>query len=153
PSLLRGRRPRGEATTGRVTMRLAVRTPFAGGALLDFLAARAIPGVEATGADWYARTLSLPHGIGTMQVWLTEETTAGGIALVPVTFRLSDLRDVGAAVERVRRLLDADCDPVAVADHFAGDELIGPMARARPGLRVPGHVDGNEVAVRAVLGQ
>src|SRR3954469_19456245 len=42
PTDLRGRRG-GRATTGSVTMRLAVRTPFAGSALLDFLATRAVP--------------------------------------------------------------------------------------------------------------
>jgi AraC family transcriptional regulator of adaptative response / DNA-3-methyladenine glycosylase II len=31
--------------------------------------------------------------------------------------------------------------------------VIGPLVRRTPGLRVPGHVDGNEIAVRAVLGQ
>jgi AraC family transcriptional regulator of adaptative response / DNA-3-methyladenine glycosylase II len=56
-------------------------------------------------------------------------------------------------VERVRRLLDADCDPVAIGDAFAGDPVLGPLARETPGLRVPGHVDGNELAVRGVLGQ
>src|SRR3954465_6874020 len=61
PTDLRGRRG-GRATTGSVTMRLAVRTPFAGRALLGFLALRAIPGVETAGDSWYARTLSLPHG-------------------------------------------------------------------------------------------
>ena len=72
---------------------------------------------------------------------------------MPATFTLTDLRDLAAAVERVRRLLDADCDPVAVDDAFAGDPVLGPLVRRRPGLRVPGHVDGNELAVRAVLGQ
>jgi AraC family transcriptional regulator of adaptative response / DNA-3-methyladenine glycosylase II len=56
-------------------------------------------------------------------------------------------------VERVRRLVDADCDPVAIADAFAGDAVLGRLVRATPGLRVPGHVDGDELAVRAVLGQ
>jgi AraC family transcriptional regulator of adaptative response / DNA-3-methyladenine glycosylase II len=72
---------------------------------------------------------------------------------VTATFALDDLRDTAAAVERTRRMLDADCDPVAVADAFAGDPLVGPLVRGNPGLRVPGHVDGNEIAVRAVLGQ
>jgi AraC family transcriptional regulator of adaptative response / DNA-3-methyladenine glycosylase II len=30
---------------------------------------------------------------------------------------------------------------------------LAPLVRARPGLRVPGHVDGVELAARAVLGQ
>ena len=42
---------------------------------------------------------------------------------------------------------------MAVADSFAGDKVLGPLVRETPGLRVPGHVDGNEIAVRAVLGQ
>ena len=72
---------------------------------------------------------------------------------MPATFRLTDLRDLSAAVERVRRLLDADCDPVAIGDAFAGDPILGSLVRSRPGLRVPGAVDGDELAVRAVLGQ
>lgn len=153
PSELRGRRSAGHPPPGQVTMRLGVRTPFAGRALLDFLSTRAVPGVEQIGPGWYARTLALPHGPGIAHVELADDLTTGGIALIPATFFLTDLRDTGAAVERVRRLLDADCDPLAVQDFFAGDDLVGPLVRATPGLRVPGHVDGDELAVRAVLGQ
>jgi AraC family transcriptional regulator, regulatory protein of adaptative response / DNA-3-methyladenine glycosylase II len=152
PTELRGRRGR-RHTSGAVTMRIAVRTPFAGRALLGFLATRAVPGVETAGAGWYARTLALPHAAGTVRLELDDLPATGGTAQVPATFRLGDLRDLGTAVERVRRLLDADCDPVAVDEAFAGDPLIGPLVRRTPGLRVPGHVDGHELAVRAVLGQ
>jgi AraC family transcriptional regulator of adaptative response / DNA-3-methyladenine glycosylase II len=152
PTQLRGRRGRGQ-TSGAVTMRIAVRTPFAGRALLGFLATRAVPGVESAGDGWYARTLALPHATGTVRLELDDLPATRGTAQVPATFRLGDLRDLGTAVERVRRLLDADCDPVAVDDAFAGDPLIGPLVRRAPGLRVPGHVDGPELAVRAVLGQ
>ncbi len=152
PTELRGRRGRGQAS-GAVTMRIAVRTPFAGRALLGFLAARAVPGIERAGDGSYARTLALPHATGTVRLELTDLPATGGTAQVPATFRLGDLRDLGTAVERVRRLLDADCDPVAVDDAFAGDPLVGPLVRRTPGLRVPGHVDGHELAVRAVLGQ
>ncbi len=153
PTDLRGRRGRRRSQTGTVSMRLAVRTPFAAGALLGFLSLRAVPGVEAAGDDWYARTLDLPHGPGTVRIELRDALSVGETALVPATFRLTDLRDTSAAVERVRRLLDADCDPVAVGDAFADDPVLRGLARRRPGLRVPGHVDGAEVAARAVLGQ
>ena len=152
PTDLRGRRGRTRATHGTITMRLAVRTPFAGRALLAFLAARVVPGVEAAGRSSYSRTLALPHGTGSVRLEL-HDLDGDGTAFVPATFALEDLRDTGAAVERVRRLLDADSDPLAVAGTFAGDPLLGPLVRSRPGLRVPGHVDGHEVAVRAVLGQ
>ena len=70
PTELRGRR-RGAPTQGTVTMRLAVRTPFAGRALLDFLAFHVVPGVEAAGvaggrgwspAPSTSRTAQAPSG-------------------------------------------------------------------------------------------
>jgi AraC family transcriptional regulator of adaptative response / DNA-3-methyladenine glycosylase II len=152
PTELRGRRG-GRPATGTVTMRLAVRTPYAGRALLDFLAHHLVPGVETAGPGWYARTLDLPHGPGTVRLDIADALEPGTTAFVSATFALTDLRDTSAAVERARRLVDADCDPLAVADHFAGDPVIGPLARATPGLRVPGQVDGDEVAVRTVIGQ
>ena len=152
PTELRGRRG-GRPATGTVSMRLAVRTPFAGRALLDFLAHHLIPGVEVAGDGWYARTLDLPHGPGTVRLDVDDAPESGQTAFVTATFELQDLRDTAAAVERTRRLVDADCDPLAVADHFAGDPVIGPLARRHPGLRVPGQVDGDEVAIRTVIGQ
>ncbi|MGZ5403298.1 MAG: AlkA N-terminal domain-containing protein [Nocardioides sp.] len=152
PTQLRGSRG-GGAATGEVRMRLAVRTPFAGRALHAFLAGHLVPGIEEAGPGWYARTLALPHGAGTVRLELTDHLDRDGTALVPATFRLADLRDTGAAVERTRRMLDADCDPVAVDDAFAGDPVIGRLVRARPGLRVPGHPDGDELAIRTIIGQ
>lgn len=152
PTELRGRRAR-TATRGSVAMRLAVRTPFAGRRLLDFLAFHLVPGVEVAGPGWYARTLDLPHGPGTVRLELADTVVAGETAFVPAQFSLHDLRDTAAAVERVRRLLDADCDPVAVDDHLADDPVIGRLVRRTPGLRVPGQVDGDETAVRTVIGQ
>src|SRR5688500_8918816 len=55
PSGLRGRRG-ATRTTGAVTMRLAVRTPYDGRAWLAFMAARTVEGVEVAGEGWYART-------------------------------------------------------------------------------------------------
>ncbi len=153
PTELRGRRGSGGASPGAIELRLAVRAPFAGRHLVRFLAARAVPGVEVTGDDWYARTLDLPHGPGTLRLTLRDAPDPGQTAFVPARITVHDLRDTGAALARARRLLDADCDPVAVADHFAGDPALGPLARRRPGLRVPGHVAGDEVAVRAIVGQ
>ena len=152
PTELRGG-ARHDTQGGTLQLRLAVRTPFAGRALLEFLATRAVAGVEVATDTTYARTLRLPHGTGTVVLELADHDDDGSTAFVPATFRLSDLRDLTAAVERVRRLVDADCDPVAISDAFAGDPVLGPLVRRRPGLRVPGHVDGDELAVRAVVGQ
>jgi len=158
PTELRGkRRAGGRETVGTVEMRLAVRTPFAGRALLRFLADHLVPGVEtaamtADGSGWFARTLDLPHGPGVVRLDL-DDAPAGGTAFVHASFSLTDLRDVSAAVERTRRLIDADADPAALSRHFADDPVIGPIDLAVPGLRLPGAVDGAELAVRAVVGQ
>lgn len=151
PTELRGRRG-GSPTRGAVAMRLPVRTPFAGRRLLDFLAHHLVPGVEVAGPGWYARTLDLPHGPGTVRLELAD-LPAGGTGFVAAEFRLHDLRDTAAASERVRRLLDADCDPRAVDEHLGADPVLGGLVRATPGLRVPGQVDGAETAVRTVIGQ
>ena len=153
PTDLRGRRGGPRSATGTVTMRLAVRTPFAGRALLDFLGYHLIAGIEVAGDGYYARTLDLPHGPGTVRLDLEDEPRPGETAFVAATFELADLRDTSAAVERARRLVDADCDPLAVDDHFADDPVIGPLVRRTPGLRVPGQVDGDETAIRTVIGQ
>jgi AraC family transcriptional regulator of adaptative response / DNA-3-methyladenine glycosylase II len=153
PTQLRGRRGGPRSSTGTVTMRLAVRTPFAGRAILDFLAYHLIAGVETAGDGWYARTLDLPHGPGPVRLDLSDTPSPGETAFVAATFELTDLRDTTAAVERARRLVDADCDPLAVDDHFADDPVIGPLVRRTPGLRVPGQVDGDETAIRTVIGQ
>jgi AraC family transcriptional regulator, regulatory protein of adaptative response / DNA-3-methyladenine glycosylase II len=157
PSELRGRRA-GTRSAGAVTMRLPVRTPFAGRRMLDFLAHHLVPGVEVAGPGWYARTLDLPHGSGTVRLELadlpdTSDRAGGGTGFVTAEFRLEDLRDTAAASERVRRLLDADCDPRAVDEHLAADPVLGDLVRATPGLRVPGQVDGDETAIRTVIGQ
>jgi AraC family transcriptional regulator, regulatory protein of adaptative response / DNA-3-methyladenine glycosylase II len=94
----------------------------------------------------YRRALTLAHGIGIVE--LTPELRAVGCVL-----RLDDLRDLGTAVARCRRLLDLDADPLAIAEALGHDEVIGALVRARPGLRVPGCVDGDELALRTVLGQ
>lgn len=149
PSELRSRRrgKRGaKPSPGEVTVSLAAREPFDAPALLDFLAPRAIDGVEQVSADRYARTLRLAHGFGTVELQPQSDKVA-------CTLKLDDLRDLSSAVERCRRLLDLDADPSAIDEHLASDPLLRPSIKKRPGVRVPGHVDGFEVAVRAIVGQ
>ena len=69
------------------------------------------------------------------------------------TFRLTNIADLAVASARLRRLFDLDSDTTAIDDHLCADELLAPVVRSQPGRRVPGAVDPNEIAVRAVLGQ
>jgi AraC family transcriptional regulator of adaptative response / DNA-3-methyladenine glycosylase II len=72
---------------------------------------------------------------------------------VEVTLWLQDHGDLEPAVAACRRLLDLDTDPAPIVDALGADELIGTIVRASPGRRVPGVVEPNELAIRAVLGQ
>jgi AraC family transcriptional regulator of adaptative response / DNA-3-methyladenine glycosylase II len=129
--------------------RIAVREPFAAADLHRFLALHAVQGIEAFGPGWYERAVRLPHGPAVVHVELLDRPAGQ----VPCTFTLTDARDLAPAMERTRRLLDADEDPVVVDEALAEDEMLAPLVRATPGLRVPGHLDGHEVALQTVLGQ
>jgi AraC family transcriptional regulator of adaptative response / DNA-3-methyladenine glycosylase II len=156
PSQLRalGRgRSGGPATPGAITLRLAVRTPYDVGYVRVFAERHLAVGLETMDGSTYSRALRLPHGPATVAVELGGLDGSGPVATVPVSLRLSDLRDLGAAVERCRRFLDADADPLVVAEALGRDPLLAPLVDRRPGLRVPGAFDGDEVALRTVLGQ
>ena len=147
PSEMRDRSNRARPRSlGIVELRLSCREPFDGAALLRFLEVRAVPGLEELRGGTYRRALTLAHGTGIVE--LTAEPRA-----VRCVLRLDDLRDLATAVARCRRLLDLDADPLAIAEALGHDELIGGLVRARPGLRVPGCVNGDELALRALLGQ
>jgi AraC family transcriptional regulator of adaptative response / DNA-3-methyladenine glycosylase II len=141
-----GRTAVGAPGAGAVGVRLALRQPFDAQAMLDFLRAHAVPGVEEVLGSHYRRTLRLPRGWGVVD--LDVQRTG-----VTASVHVADLRDVPSAIERCRRALDLDADPQAVSEAFCDDPVLGPLVRRRPGLRVPGAVDGAETAVRAVVGQ
>jgi len=132
-------------------LRLAYRAPIDLDRMFGFLAARAIPGVESAEGDRYFRTIQLPNGTGIASLGPFLRPRDPGY--LDCELELEDLRDLTAAVQRCRRLLDLDADPEAVTGNLSADPVLGPLARAHPGRRSPGHVDGNELALRAVLGQ
>ncbi len=152
PSDLRRRaaRRRGSAGVpqqlGVVALRLPFRAPLHPQGLLDFFAEHAVSGVEEVRDNTLRRTLRLPHASGIAELAPRE-------GYVECLLRLGDLRDLATAVERCRALFDLDADPVAVDEALGRDGLLAPLVRRAPGRRVPGTVDGAELAVRAVLGQ
>ena len=159
PSVLRERaahrRDRGRMTAGggsetgpALCLRLPFRPPIDLERAFRYLAARAVPGVEVVTATEYGRTISLPNGPGVARLRIVP-----GQNWVECSLALADLRDVTAAVQRCRRLLDLDADPLAISGYLASDPVIGPLALACPGRRSVGAVDGDEIALRAVLGQ
>jgi AraC family transcriptional regulator of adaptative response / DNA-3-methyladenine glycosylase II len=141
--LRRSKKPPGEAV-GTLTVRLQHRSPYAAAPLLEWLAARAIEGVEEVDETGYRRVM------GSGVVELRPQPDAGHVV---ARLDVDDVTAVAAVVARCRRLFDLDADPVAVDETLGGDPLLAPSVAAWPGLRVPGAVDGFELAVRAVLGQ
>lgn len=133
-----------------LTLDLPYQPPLPLAALLAFLGTRAVKGVEAIHDGVYWRTLRLPHGVGIVALG---PPTDDGDASVACRLWLADARDEAAAVARCRHLLDLDANPAQIDGHIEGDPLLGPYVRRTPGLRVPGAVDGAELAVRAILGQ
>lgn len=125
---------------------LPVQAPYDWSSLIAFLQRRAIDGVEAVEEGSYTRTLRLERDgkayLGWLRVW---PDVSGERLWVSHSASLRAVRrDV---LSRVAFLFDTDCDVAAVA------RALGELAAARPGLRVPGAVDGFELAVRAILGQ
>jgi AraC family transcriptional regulator of adaptative response / DNA-3-methyladenine glycosylase II len=147
PSELRAKSKHVPGVPGALSLRLPYRTPIDLDRMFRFLALRAIPGVESASGTEYRRTMLLPHGTGIVTL------TDGAPGYVSCELRLADLRDLTTAVQRCRRLLDLDADTSPVCDVLGRDPVLAPLVTACPGRRVPGHVDGDEVAIRAVLGQ
>ena len=147
PSEMRAKSKHVPGVPGSLSLRLPYRTPIDLDRMFRFLAARAIPGVESASDTEYRRTMLLPHGTGIVTL------TDGAPGYVSCELRLADLRDLTTAVQRCRRLLDLDADTSPVCDVLGRDPVLAPLVAACPGRRVPGHVDGDELAIRAVLGQ
>lgn len=131
--------------SGAITLRLAHRTPYDTAATLRWLELHAVAGVEQITDDRYRRVLA--DGL------VVELRPAAEGAAWLLTLSADDLSAVTAVVAACRRLLDSDADPAAVDTLLCSDRLLRPLARRRPGLRIPGATDPWEQAVRIVIGQ
>ncbi|WP_454086264.1 AlkA N-terminal domain-containing protein [Georgenia sp. Marseille-Q6866] len=144
-----------EAAPVRLELDLPVRQPFDARGVFRFLAARAVTGVEVAeapdgGPVRYARTLTLPHGPGAVELVATPSPRGWELR---ARLELTSVADIATVVARVRRMLDLDADPVAVAAALSTDPALAPLVGRTPGIRVPGAVDPHELLVRALVGQ
>jgi AraC family transcriptional regulator of adaptative response / DNA-3-methyladenine glycosylase II len=131
-----------------IRLTLAYRPPFAWETMLHFLAARAVPGVEAVVGRSYLRTV----GLDDVRGWVKVEPTTGRHALT-VELPMSLAGVLPQLFAKLRNLFDLDARPDVIADHLGHDTHLSGRVLSNPGLRVPGAFDGFELAVRAVLGQ
>ncbi len=147
PSALR----RAGRTTGpaaqALTLRLGWRPPYDIDAMLGFHARRALPGIEAVDGLALRRTLALQHDGRRHAGWLVARFVPERCELqVELSPTLAPA--LGPLLQRLRQAFDLDADPERIDAALAGLPV-----PARPGARLPGALDGFEVAVRAVLGQ
>ena len=152
PSRLRRSNPGAltQGGQGSVAIRLGYRPPYDVPAMLAFLRKRQVSAIEVVAEDGASlsvgRTFQMQSNGLVQRGWLVAE-------FVPehhhVLLRVSDsLHGVlPLVIHRVRALLDLDADPKAI------NRVLHSRFPGGDGLRVPGALDGFELAVRAVLGQ
>jgi len=131
-----------------IVLKLAYRPPFAWEPLARFLASRAPHNMERFDGGRYLRTVRMGDKAG----WI-EARPAEGANVLLVQVSASLLPVLTRLLPRLRALFDLDADPAAIAAQLAKHALTRAGWRATPGLRVPGVLDGFELALRAVLGQ
>lgn len=126
---------------------LKFQPPYDWPAMLGFLSARAIAGIEEVVDGAYSRSIGLKGVHGTLSI---EPATADSLEL---TLDFPDPTAMPEIIARLRRMLDLDADLTTIHRQLSVDPLLARLIAERPGLRVPGTWDGLELAIRAVLGQ
>jgi AraC family transcriptional regulator of adaptative response / DNA-3-methyladenine glycosylase II len=135
-------------TDNHYVFRLHFRPPYHWQGILDFLAARATPGVEVVEGGCYRRTISLHGRDGYLEV-----SPAQGRDALLLRIAFGDPQSLFLIVERVRAMFDLNADWSAIVESLRGDPVLRAGVEADPGIRVPGCWNGFELAVRAILGQ
>jgi len=115
--------------------------------MLASFVAHAVPGVESVDRErgTVRRAVRLASGPVVVEARLASDAAD----LTAVHGAATD-DELAALAARWFGLAD---DLGAVGRHFDDDPVLGPLVRARPRLRIPGHPDGFEAAVQTVLGQ
>jgi AraC family transcriptional regulator, regulatory protein of adaptative response / DNA-3-methyladenine glycosylase II len=176
PSALRAsRRARGSSAShladdAPVRLSLAYRAPFAWDAILAFLREDAVAGIDLVDGRRYGRTIQLEGHSGSVFIenggvssrtdeskaqalpstLLRRATTQVRSSHVDVSISPSLVPVLMPLLARLRQLFDLDAEPTVIDAHLLQGDLRALVAR-RPGIRIPGAVDGFDVALRAIL--
>ena len=137
--------------TETIALTLGYRPPYAWDELVEFLADRAIPGVELVKDGTYHRTVSVRNGKNLYCGWISVANKPKDNAL-SVTLSCSLLPVLPKLLAKIQRFFDLNCDPVEIYHKLSALNELTP-GLCVPGLRLPGCFDPFEMSVRAVLGQ
>ncbi len=150
--LRRSSTPRGtDVAASGVQLRLwlPARQPIDHEWMFGFLSGHAVPGIASGNQTTFTRSMMLAGGPARVTATPDHKDQAGLWA----TFDLEGVSDLADAIVRTRRMFDLDADPVRIDETLGDDPIIGPLRRLRPGVRVPGTVDGFEAAIGTIVGQ
>ncbi len=149
PKDLRARRRASDrlVADGGLLLRLPFQPPLDWQAMIGYFAARALAGVEHVSDGTYQRTVLIDGDPGVL------ELSPGGSEHLLLRAHLPHWEGLIHIVRRARRIFNLDCDMEGATRHLAGDPVVGPLLRARPGIRPPGTWDPFETGVRAIVGQ
>lgn len=148
PSELRRLGERTGVVEGEYVFHLGYRPPYDWKMLLRFLADRSVPGVETALHGVYRRTLAIRGHYGLLEV---RPAQAGNALRVHIRFGKPE--HLLQIITRVRAMFDLAADPEVIHRALSADDLLAPLIRRHPGLRLPGAWDGLELVVHAVLRQ
>ena len=150
PTQLRRAAPRDVGGHQGITIKLGYRPPYDVEAMLGFMSKRSISTIESIAASAHeysaSRTFCIEIDGKKHTGWLEMRFD---IARSQLVLKVSDslCGVLPLVIRRVRAAFDLDADPQAI-NAVLHDEF-----PSGDGLRVPGALDGFELAVRAVLGQ
>jgi AraC family transcriptional regulator of adaptative response / DNA-3-methyladenine glycosylase II len=136
-----------------IRLTLNYRAPFAWEPLLDVFRRDRLPGVDVVYGRRYARTV---HVDGRHGVIIAEDASCAlGERRTPKTHLNIDVSPpllpvLMPLLARLRQLFDLDAEPTVVDAHLARSGLAD-CVEQRPGLRVPGALDGFEIVLRSML--
>lgn len=142
PSQIRGK----QEHTRPLELKLSFRPPYNWPQVRDFLAQRAVAGMEWVDDHSYARTFRL----GEQQGWFHARFDDSNNCFV-VKLEMQQLTMLKAVVNQVRRILDLDADMSMVSAALTDTGI--PPHSLLPGLRLPGVWQPFEAGCRAILGQ
>ena len=130
-----------------VTLTLAYRPPLDWSMLVGRLAREAVPGMAVVDGMRYARTVRLEGRTGAIAA-----SNVPAKSHLEVAVSLSLLPVLMPLLARLRHLFDLDAEPAMVDAHLAQHGLARAVRR-RPGVRIPGAIDGFEIALRSLLAE
>ncbi len=125
---------------------LAYRAPLDWELVTTLLGRDAISGVATVEGGRYGRTVQLDGRAGV--VFATNVSAKAHLALA---VSISLLPVLMPLLVRLRRLFDLDAEP-AVVDAHLGQHGLARLVKRRPGVRIPGALDGFEVAMQSLIG-